>query len=119
MRYRNVVVQFSHPPHSPLVSAGAAPHALLRAVTSASLEKGGVVAGGARPSRLLVLVASSGVGAATSVQDDAVEHRHRHLNPTMQTLALVRRSSPFFTLKLRLKFRTSAAALDSSRRNVL
>jgi hypothetical protein len=86
---------------------------------SASLEKGGVVAGGARPSRLLVLVASSGVGAATSVQDDAVEHRHRHLNPTMQTLALVRRSSPFFTLKLRLKFRTSAAALDSSRRNVL
>ena len=31
---------------------------------SASLEKGGVVAGGARPSRLLVLVASSGVGAA-------------------------------------------------------
>jgi hypothetical protein len=66
MRYRNVVVQFSHPPHSPLVSAGAAPHALLRAVTSASLEKGGVVAGGARPSRLLVLVASSGVGAATS-----------------------------------------------------
>jgi hypothetical protein len=63
MRYRNVVVQFSHPPHSPLWYLLVLRRTRCCAV-SASLEKGGVVAGGARPSRLLVLVASSGVGAA-------------------------------------------------------